>query len=393
VDDASLQPFYDTQFSQPYKPLLPAQYSVRAINLWGTGRGGVKIVQQYFPFTRSSIDLTYDRPNNVWTLKTQNVRRFSISPLSNNNPAQVPPFNVNTLIIDGQAFPSPSNNNLNVAYYCALKQTQGWSRCDDLAWIQTERSDLTSGPMRKIFETGPVTYVYGTRDGYANWRQNRAWFMASTMFYQGRWGAKIMSDTELVNFPSGTNLILLGGPSENYLTEKLFPQCSMSKAISFLGGQSFSIGGQSFTDPGIGLISFGMFPNGSSPALLVMIAGTDVEGELDAMSLLPLSSGIQIADYAVTGPTFKWRGIGGLLSTGFWSYDFTYRSELSYPRTSTYSSDADTSNPMKLSTAQTVGVLVSSIGASLLIGLFVGTFWCSKFHKKTDETQEYMPVE
>ena len=173
----------------------------------------------------------------------------------------------------------------------------------------------------------------------------------------------------------GHNLLLVGGPFDNGWARMLAQTGSALGRLPVrfgpapahalgpaLGPGSFAIGHCIFSGPGLGLVF--TFPlhlagpaqsdsdrppcleSGVGGCLGLMVAGTDSDGLVDALSLgaptippmvrSPFTN--MVPDFVVTGPEYRWKGIGGMLAAGSWDNHWAPSPATSYFR------DSDGSN-------------------------------------------------
>jgi len=101
---------------------------------------------------------------------------------------------------------------------------------------------------------------------------------------------------------------------------------------------------------------------------VLVITGTDYTGFSKALLSFPMSSGITIPDWIITGPTYGWKGAGGLKGAGFWGNKWEFLPEMSYltpyvPTAQYFSQTPSTDT----STLVLVGVLSGIGGIALTI--------------------------
>lgn len=319
-----IKTFFQTRFDNP-KPSVPSFFRVTAMNLWGTGRGGVKILQMLSPFVTAWIDIKI--VGDTWYLTPQNVRRFSLN------------ATLDTVWINDQQLKVPVDS-----HYCLESRISSWSICHGDEWQSSERSVLNSGPARQVY-AAPSMIIYGTQHLNEIQQQQmiqHARSLANTVLVRGHTATMIYSDIDVMNdfeLLMNVNIIVLGGPRLNLLSREFLTESNSStltRASEWNQDGSFSIGPDGFSKPNIGGVVFGSFDrlrNGRfKNHLFLMVAGTDFQGFSRAVALVPAYPNAEVPDYMVIEKAYQWKGTGGILSTGFWGNDWEHRPDLSYPR-------------------------------------------------------------
>ena len=93
-------------------------------------------------------------------------------------------------------------------------------------------------------------------------------------------------------------------------------------------GTSFEIGGRSFSSAKTGILFLAPWKS----KLALVIAGTDLEGTLLAMTIFPVQTGNTIPDYVVVDESVRWKGVGGALAAGFWTNSWEFDIAIGYLR-------------------------------------------------------------
>uniref|UniRef100_A0A0G4I3Y9 AB hydrolase-1 domain-containing protein n=1 Tax=Chromera velia CCMP2878 TaxID=1169474 RepID=A0A0G4I3Y9_9ALVE len=140
----------------------PKTFSVRGMSLWGTGRGGVMILQKVKGSKPAQVDVVVSSDGTEMSMRTLNTRRVALkSPSTVQHP-------VEKLMIDGQTISSPPFlSNSPEEHLCNLKGSS-WEVCDKGGeWKQRERSPRTTRPIRDMVAEGRWVIVYGTQEGWA----------------------------------------------------------------------------------------------------------------------------------------------------------------------------------------------------------------------------------
>ncbi|KAK5581995.1 hypothetical protein RB653_003576 [Dictyostelium firmibasis] len=324
LTDSYMQAYYDSLTSIPP---IPKTITISTLNPSGTGpRANILILQLTIPFRLAKIKLTqvYDSTGElIWYLDTQNVKRFAITaePVRAEFPT--------TLVIDGkQQFNNqyfyPEYHFENSIQQQRTNQKNWTINADNSTWIQNEKNPSTYGPIRQIFESS-IKIVYGTasqnNQTIAQAKQ-AAIYINNFWNNYGRGSVTIFSDQQYIEQLShqdtscSENVILIGNSNENLITNKNI----IRSDVSFNQDNSFYIGGEDgylFEGDGIG-IAF-LMPNRCGGNLMLVISGTDSLGLNNALHSIPQRSGdITGPDFIVTGPDFRGKGYGGIISAGYW---------------------------------------------------------------------------
>ncbi|KYR01215.1 hypothetical protein DLAC_02333 [Tieghemostelium lacteum] len=323
LNDQYMQNFYNyIQSQNQFVPPIPETIVISTYNPGVSGsRANLLILQTLIPGRIARIRLTKISPL-VWNLQTQNVARFGVvsQPVRQEGlPEQ--------LIIDGQKFMVEFYPEVH--YYRQDKYAvNSWNQTDDQQWPLYEKSPLTYGPIRQIFEKQFII-IYGTNCSEETQSTFRwaATFISNFYNTNGRGSVIIIADTEFVPPPEcspNSNYILLGNTYENLISSKY----SSQMIVTFNDDGSFYLGYAFYQGYNIGTAFIA--PNECGQGLLLVVAGTDEMGFMNALHTLPQISGITLPDFVVVGNEYGWKGVGGILSTGFWNYDWTVQPQCTY---------------------------------------------------------------
>jgi len=309
MDDAEIQAFIDN-YTDPNKgsrqalPAFPAQFTFSTLNPSSSGsKGSIAIQQLAIPYRMGRIHV---QTGSSWVLTTENVRRFSFQADSRRTAA--------SFTVDGEFFGTIQVSPMN---YC--RTDARWRLCTG-DWVLQERSPATYGPIFQIYES-PCLVVIGSRAGpvEAEAHLRMGLEIANTMYLYGRANVEILFDTDFPDIPASElyNLILLGGPQSNTVTESIKDNLPVQ-----FSGSSFSIGSRTFSQADTGVLFLGPWKD----KLALVIAGTTLGGTGLAMSILPVQTGNTIPDYVVVDSSVAWKGVGGALAAGYWtnSWDFDF---------------------------------------------------------------------
>jgi hypothetical protein len=177
----------------------------------------------------------------------------------------------------------------------------------------------------------------------------------------------IDADVALLD-PAGTaQLVLLGGPDVNVFAALAAGAGPIPWPIRYEGsggGGSYGnwrVGPHRYGEPGLGYLFLaplggsstsssdggaaagaGKEPDGDDdgdetvvvvpPRLMLVVTGSDAAGFELAASLFPLTSGLTLPDFVVVDQGFKWKGAGGIISAGQYSYDWEISEASGYIR-------------------------------------------------------------
>ncbi|KAM9973543.1 hypothetical protein ACTFIW_010643 [Dictyostelium discoideum] len=325
LTDSYMQAYYNSLTSIPQ---IPKTITISTLNPSGTGpRANILILQLSIPFRLAKIKLTQVYNSNgdlIWYLDTQNVKRFAITkePIRTEFPSTLIIDNKQQFTVDQYFYPQYHFENTPQQQRSNQKN---WTiNPDNSTWIQNEKNPSTYGPIRQIFESS-IKIVYGTasqnNQTIAQAKQ-AAIYINNFWNNYGRGSVTIFSDQQYIEQLSNQdtscseNVILIGNSNENLITNKYI----IRSDVSFNQDNSFYIGGENgylFQGDGIG-IAF-LMPNRCGGNLVLVIAGTDSLGLDNALHSIPQRSGdITGPDFIVTGPDFRGRGYGGIISAGYW---------------------------------------------------------------------------
>jgi len=299
-------------------PPLPSQFTVATENpATSESKGGIRILQLSIPFRMAYINVQQSPDGRIWTLTLENVRRFGFISIPNiNRPT--------TVYIGSLQFPVLS---LPIHFF---NSPTGWIIISDDSWKSSERHPETYGPFWQIIQ-GPLLLVYGTAgsDLETSTRYNYAQWIANTLYYKGRYAPMVCSDAQLPPNYQDFNLVLIGGPTTNRVTDKYLPMSPVQ-----FQNRAPIIQNIIFNTPATGIAYIS--PGYSSDRLVAVLAGTDEKGLFKALMLFPTSSGVTMPDYAVAGPDWGWAGSAGLLAAGFWNNAWSFSSDSGYIAASTH---------------------------------------------------------
>ncbi len=182
------------------------------------------------------------------------------------------------------------------------------------------------GPIKEAYFL-PFIFVYGTAGNQEESRVNLhiARNKAQKWWYRGNGWVRIIPDTSVTkSIIEDYNLILFGGPKSNFITRRISPQLPIS-----IHGQRVRFGDKKLSQRHLALKV--VYPNPLNPKKLVLInAGTDLEGMklVDLLDTLHASAGLP--DYIIYGRAVKTQGWGGVVAAGFFNSAWQLESSLGF---------------------------------------------------------------
>jgi len=228
-----------------------------------------------------------------------------------------------SVTVDDAVFPA---KYLPDFHYCKFVD-EVWKICQEEDWDSNERRPTQYGPAAQVFEH-PVMIIYGT-SGTAN---ETAAYLANSVRLANQWylysngNITIQADVNVdVSELSSMSLILFGGPTTNSVTQ----QVQGSLPVTFAKNGQFRIGKKLFKSPKTGIQFLAPW---NTDQLLLVLAGTDAEGDVLAFKLMPLFSGMTLPDYYVCGVDTLWQGDGGAIAAGYWGNHWEFLPETGYMR-------------------------------------------------------------
>ncbi|RKY74594.1 MAG: hypothetical protein DRQ14_01440 [Candidatus Latescibacterota bacterium] len=182
------------------------------------------------------------------------------------------------------------------------------------------------GPIKRAYFS-PFVFVYGTigtpEETEVNLHLART--KAQKWWYRGNGWVRIVPDTSVdERIIENYNLILFGGPESNLVTRRINDELP----IRIEGGR-IVLGER--TVPGEHLALKEVYPNPLNPERLVLVnAGTDLEGTklTGALDALYASSGLP--DYIVYGKAIRTEGWGGVVAAGFFDVEWKLAPSLGF---------------------------------------------------------------
>ncbi|KAH9509120.1 hypothetical protein Btru_049103 [Bulinus truncatus] len=291
---------------------------------FGDGVKGISVLQQVIPFRTSVIEMNVTSES--LTLTTQNVQCLQINGNVPNRGLDLNGFR--NIVIDGQTIDFINQDSPQI--YCLSSVDNSWVKGQD--WNFELQSGLIRGPSnfgpaRRIAERQFLIIVGTQASGETSDLLLRLGvYIANQFFLTSDTAVTILEDrnvdeTELDDY----NIIILGTPVENLLTEKYL---NFLKDVQYVPGSessrpSLHLGRRcQYSDSDVGLMT--LAPHGHGLAMLLMgLSDVGLENvaslatpTIPPMARSPFSN--LLPDFVVTGPDVKLKGPGGFLCTGFW---------------------------------------------------------------------------
>lgn len=248
--------------------------------------------------------------DDVIVLATRNVRRLALHWEHGRPPAR--------LVLDGQEIPRAAFGASPARHGQLLLEAGAWRALTDPGPPAGEKTPERSGPFKRAFDNG-FLLVYGTGGDRV---ENpallaRARADAAEWWYRGNGHAPVLSDHEFVALSgtaefAGRNVILYGNADTNAAWgHVLAPDCPIEARRGFVraGERRFA---------GADVAAVFVWPRAGDPRALVgAFADAGALGTWVLDSLLPFTSGVGYADWAVVDARVLRLGDGGVLAAGW----------------------------------------------------------------------------
>eukprot|EP00742_Colponemidia_sp_Colp-10_P005048 GILJ01005393.1.p1 GENE.GILJ01005393.1~~GILJ01005393.1.p1 ORF type:complete len:925 (+),score=98.11 GILJ01005393.1:392-2776(+) len=344
VDDSEMDSFIVSHIkSAPYRVPLPDSFTMITMNPASSGtKGGVKILQLQIPYRLARISV--DIKDSVWSVRTENVRRFGIQKWPQR---PFPGF----ITVNGQPVKKWSATTDWPNFHLCLHKVEPtsesilqhgsgdveWKICEGFDWQKGERGPSQYGPARQVLE-GPLSIIYGTNGSSADVQvyQQLAIGLSSDLYMQGRFGVSVYADEEIPHeIAATTNVIMIGRIKHDSISRIEGAASALTSVpVSIQDGGSNGFGcivlsGMSMCNAGLGIQYLSPWANYK---LALLISGTDVHGVKRAAKLFPKKSGLEVPDFVITDPSFGAVGAGGILAAGYWSNHWSFEPQASYVR-------------------------------------------------------------
>lgn len=275
----------------------------------------VEIIQQGKPFFESRLEA--EVKERQIEIKTKNIRQFALS-LSED----LLPYGRITFLIDGEKISYTIKTSEKLTFYKrGTKFRIGRSKHRPLT-----KSPQFYGPIKQAYFS-PFVLVYGTKgDSLATETTfDQARLEAARWWRRANGFAEILPDTEVTSeIMEEYNLILFGGPEENFVTAKL------SKGLPIrIKDQKILFGKKEI--PGDGIAVEYIYPNPANPERFVFVhQGVGLAGLKLSTFFTALYSGAGLPDFIIFDDKVKYKGWGGVLCAGFFDSDWQIDEKLTY---------------------------------------------------------------
>jgi pimeloyl-ACP methyl ester carboxylesterase len=322
VDDPEVMEFLKAKTRNPY----PEHIIFKTTDLGQNNKNyWVKIDQQEKPFFESQIEAGIK--GNRIKISTKNISQFTIS-LSD----QLLPYGKIFFSINGKVF--TSTNGREMPYVFMKKRTLTFSKIGNkfqIAELEHRRLKKTSlfyGPVKQAYFS-PFVLVYGTKADSATTELllHQARLEATEWWKRANGFTEIIPDTEVTKEIMGDyNLILFGGPDENFITHKVNGRLP----IRVRNGEVL-FGGKKIKGDQIGL-EF-IYPNPLNPEKFVLVhEGNDIGGLSFSDFFSAIYSGAGLPDFIIFDKEVKQKGWGGVICAGFFDPEWQIDERLFYLR-------------------------------------------------------------
>ncbi|RUS17630.1 hypothetical protein BC937DRAFT_89702 [Endogone sp. FLAS-F59071] len=332
---------------------FPHEFTLTVANPAGTGsKGGVLIEQLGVPYRVATTD------DGIWTLRTTNVRRFRLP----NDESRIVKRRgeIRTITVDGTKFRAVDVVGIDGWFERIMGKE--WKFSTSRTWLTRERHPSTYGPVHQIFESLLPLLIIIPANAADHTHLHVAQKIAHEWYLYGRGDAEIVKDDDvslvgrIKEEGFNGNLVLVGGPAENWSTREVLEKRRSEGMWRVAGGVCLDWRSPLRMDlsPSPAEITpilrqrhcrfcfcryniplncvlgvFFLHPWKSDHIALV-IAGVDNDGLRQAGWLLPKRTGMMVPDWVITGPEMKWKGIGGILGAGFWDNNWQYDPVIGY---------------------------------------------------------------
>jgi pimeloyl-ACP methyl ester carboxylesterase len=322
VDDPEVMEFLKTKTRNPYSKHIifkTTDLGQNNENYW------VEIDQQEKPFYESQIEA--EIKGNRIEITTKNISQFTIS-LSD----QLLPYGKIFFSINGKVFTSTTGKEM--PYVFMKKRTLTFSKTGNkfqIAELEHRGLEKTSqfyGPIKQAYFS-PFVLVYGTKGDSTTTELtlHQARLEATEWWKRANGFTEIIPDTEVTKeITDDYNLILFGGPDENFITHKI----SGRLPIKVKNGEVL-FGGKKIKGDQIGL-EF-IYPNPLNPEKFIFVhEGNDIGGLSLSDFFSAIYSGAGLPDFIIFDKEVKQKGWGGVICAGFFDSDWKVDEKLLYLR-------------------------------------------------------------
>ncbi len=275
----------------------------------------VEILQQEKPFFESRIEA--EIKDGRIEVKTKNINQFALSLSSD-----LVPHGRIVFQIDGKKQSYIFKNNQKLAFYKRGKQF----RIGRIKSLPLTKAPKHYGPIKQVYFS-PFVLVYGTKgDSFSTEITLHQARLESARWWRRANGfTEILPDTEVTSkIMEDYNLILFGGPEENFVTAKLSKRLPIK-----LKNQKILFGKKEISGDNIAVEY--IYPNPANPDRFVFLhQGVGLKGLKLSTFFTALYSGAGLPDFIIFDEKVKFKGWGGVLCAGFFDSDWKVDEKLYY---------------------------------------------------------------
>ncbi|MCK4223747.1 MAG: prolyl oligopeptidase family serine peptidase [candidate division Zixibacteria bacterium] len=312
VDDPELMDFLKSK----KRDFFPKHVIFKTTNIGQSHKSyWVEIIQQEKPFFESRLEA--DVKDELIEIKTKNIRQFALS-LSQD----LLPYGRIAFLIDGKKIGYILKTNEKLTFY----KKGNKFRIGRIKHPPLTKSPEFYGPIKQAYFS-PFVLVYGTKGDSLKTEIafHQARLEAARWWRRANGFAEILPDTEVTSeVMKKYNLILFGGPEENFVTAKL------NKSLPIkVKDQKIFFGRKEIH--GDNIAAEFIYPNPANPERFVFVhQGVGLEGLKLSTFFTALYSGAGLPDFVIFDDEVKYKGWGGVLCAGFFDSDWQMDEKLTY---------------------------------------------------------------
>ena len=308
VDDPELMAF----LKERKREIFPRHVVFKTTNIGQSYKSyWVEIIEQERPFFESRIEAevctvwcTPEVKENRIEIKTRNVRQFNLS-LSKD----LISYGRIVFLIDGEKI----NYSFKESEKLTFSKKGDSFQIGKAKLLPLRKSPEFYGPIKQAYFS-PFILVYGTKGNslVTEITLHQARLEATRWWRNANGLAEILPDTEVTQeWMEDYNLILFGGPEENFVTASLnksLPIKIKDKRV-FLGEKEIS---------GDGIAVEFVYPNPANPRKLIFVhEGVGLDGMKLSTFFTAIYSGAGLPDFIIFDGEVKYKAWGGVRCAGF----------------------------------------------------------------------------
>jgi dienelactone hydrolase len=314
VDDPEVMEFLKAKTRNPY----PKHVIFKTTDLGQNNKNyWVEIDQQEKPLFESQIEA--EIKGNRIEINAKNISQFTIS-LSD----KLLPYGTISFSINGKEIPYIFNKSRTFSFSKIGNKFQ----IGELQHRVLKKTSQFYGPIKQAYFS-PFVLVYGTKGDSATTELifHQAGLEATRWWERGNGLTEIIADTEVTKeIMDDYNLILFGGPDENFITSRI----NYRLPIKVKNGEVL-FGGKKIQGSQIAL-EF-IYPNPLNPKKFVFVhEGNDLSGLSLSDFFNTIYSGAGLPDFIIFDEQVKQKGWGGVICAGFFDSDWKINEKLFYLR-------------------------------------------------------------